>query len=81
MDEGITAKWAKTETKLTNQRKVENQLIECETAISNAVEKGVFNTTVYFFSKEETTKELESRGFIVEQTDHQIGGTHITISW
>jgi len=81
MDIGITAEWAKKTANEIHGAKVEAQLTKCGVDIRNAVSQNKFETNVSVYADPLTIKELESRGFVVKQTDDQRDGSYLEISW
>jgi hypothetical protein len=66
-DEAITAMWARQQTQRNIQDEIDKQLINCESAILNAVEKRKYSTQVDGILLKDTITILEGRGFHVKQ--------------
>ena len=66
-DEAITALWARQQTQRNIQETIDSQLINCESAILNAVDKRKYSTQVDGILLKDTITILEGRGFNVKQ--------------
>jgi ABC-type protease/lipase transport system fused ATPase/permease subunit len=81
MREQITAEWAKKTAESILGEKVNGQINICLDAITKAVNKNIFQTSVSMYAHLLVIKELNKRGFSVKQYDDQKDGPSLVISW
>lgn len=80
MKEEITAEWARKTSESVLGEKINGQIEACLNAIENAVKANRMYCTIGI-ADALVVKDLNKRGFKVEQTDDQRDGCYLTISW
>lgn len=81
MREEITAEWAKKTAESVLCEKVNGQIQICLDAITKAVKINNFETSLSMYAHALVIKELNKRGFSVQQYDDQKDGPYLLISW
>ena len=81
MKEQITAEWARKTSENILGEKVNKQLETCLDAIERAVKANQMGCSIGIYADALVVKELNKRGFKVEQSNDQRDGSYLTISW
>jgi len=81
MKEEITADWARKTAESVLGEKIHKQIQSCLTAIELAVKENKMVCTLGIYADALVVKELNKRGFKVEQSNDQREGSYLTISW
>jgi hypothetical protein len=81
MREEITAEWARKTSESVLGEKINKQLETCLDAISRAVKANQMACSVGIYADALVVKDLNKRGFKVEQSNDQRDGSYLTISW
>jgi hypothetical protein len=81
MKEGITADWARKTAESVLGEKINKQIEVCLDAIERAVKANQMACSVGIYADALVVKELNKRGFKVEQSNDQREGSYLTISW
>ncbi len=81
MREEITAEWARKTSESVLGEKINKQLETCLDAISRAVKANQMACSVGIYADALVVKDLNKRGFEVEQSNDQRDGSYLTISW
>ena len=81
MREEITAEWARKTSETILGDKVVEQIKVCLNAIERAVKTNQMACSVGIYADALVVKDLNKRGFKVEQSDDQRDGSYLTISW
>ena len=81
MKEEITADWARKTAESVLGEKINGQIKTCLDAIERAVKANQMACSVGIYADALVVKELNKRGFKVEQSNDQRDGSYLTISW
>ena len=81
MKEEITADWARKTAESVLGEKINKQFEVCLDAIERAVKANQMACSVGIYADALVVKELNKRGFKVEQSNDQRDGSYLTISW
>ena len=81
MKEEITAEWARKTAESILGEKVQKQIEVCLNAIQRAVKANQMACSVGIYADALVVKDLNKRGFKVEQSSDQREGSYLTISW
>lgn len=81
MKEEITAEWARKTAESILGEKVQKQIEVCLDAIQRAVKANQMACSVGIYADALVVKDLNKRGFKVEQSSDQREGSYLTISW
>ncbi len=81
MKEEITAEWARKTSESVLGEKINKQIETCLNAIERAVKANQLACSVGLYADGLVIKELNKRGFKVEQSNDQREGSYLTISW
>jgi hypothetical protein len=81
MKEEITADWARKTAESVLGEKINGQIKTCLDAIERAVKANQMACSVGIYADALVVKDLNKRGFKVEQSNDQREGSYLTISW
>lgn len=81
MKEGVTADWARKTAESVLGEKINKQIEVCLDAIERAVKANQMACSVGIYADTLVIKELNKRGFKVQQYNDQRDGSYLTISW
>lgn len=81
MKEEITAEWARKTAENILGEKIQKQIEVCLDAIQRAVKTNQMACSVGIYADALVVKDLNKRGFKVEQSNDQREGSYLTISW
>lgn len=81
MKNEITAEWARKTSESILGDKINKQIEVCLDAIERAVKANKMSCTVGIYADALVVKDLNKRGFKVEQSNDQRDGSYLTISW
>jgi enamine deaminase RidA (YjgF/YER057c/UK114 family) len=81
MKEEITADWARKTSESILGEKIYNQIKTCLDAIERAVKANQMACSINIYADALVVKDLNKRGFKVEQSNDQRDGSYLTISW
>lgn len=77
----ITASWARKTAEDQLGARAKTQLTQCLNQIESAVKSNQLNTNITMYAESVVIKELERRGFKIQQMNEQRDGSYLKIEW